>query len=89
MEPTIAFLIASLIFCCECVVLAESPAATSIEFNRDIRPILSDHCFPCHGPDQAKRQAELRLDLETDAKATMRIWPQATFERTPIRSATC
>ncbi|MSU48380.1 MAG: DUF1553 domain-containing protein [Opitutus sp.] len=40
-----------------------------IEFNRDIRPILSDTCFHCHGPDQAKRKASFRLDLEETAKA--------------------
>lgn len=39
--------------------------ADTISYNRDIRPLLSDRCFACHGPDEAKREAKLRLDLAT------------------------
>ena len=43
-------------------------AAGRVEFNRDIRPLLSDKCFTCHGPDPARRRTKLRFDLERDAK---------------------
>ena len=37
------------------------------DFNRDIRPLLSENCFACHGPDKNVREAGLRLDLEASA----------------------
>ncbi|MDE0629774.1 MAG: DUF1553 domain-containing protein [Bryobacterales bacterium] len=46
--------------------------AASVDFGREVRPILSDRCFSCHGPDAAQRQAGLRLDLRDAALAPAR-----------------
>ncbi|HET6573437.1 MAG TPA: PSD1 and planctomycete cytochrome C domain-containing protein [Fimbriiglobus sp.] len=42
--------------------------AGDVEFNRDVRPILSNKCFACHGPDKKHVEADLRLDVEKSAK---------------------
>src|SRR5580693_6210299 len=58
------------------VALAFFPRAgradeSTIKFNRDIRPILAENCFTCHGPDKNKREADLRLDTQAGALAAI------------------
>ncbi|HKS37341.1 MAG TPA: DUF1553 domain-containing protein [Verrucomicrobiae bacterium] len=54
-----------LVFCQPVIAAQKGPP--KIDFNRDIRPILSDHCYACHGPDEGKRKAGLRLDRKEEA----------------------
>src|SRR5688572_20867168 len=57
-----------------CIAAAGEAAAQSgpPTFNRDIRPIMSDTCFRCHGPDSVARKANLRLDIREEATRPMR-----------------
>ena len=63
------FLLAGLLF------MGQTARAEDIRYNRDVRPILSDLCFACHGPDSAARKADLRLDKRDAALANETIVP--------------
>jgi len=60
------------------LLLGSAAIVPAVEFNRDVRPILSDRCYFCHGPDTSKRQANFRLDRRPDDAALPKILERIT-----------
>src|ERR1700761_2277331 len=60
-------------------------AGEKLEYNRDIRPILAENCFACHGPDSAARKASLRIDRLDDAVNAGAIVPGKPTESEMIK----
>jgi len=71
-----------LLAACASDLRADSPR---VSYDRDVRPILAEYCFACHGPDAAARQADLRLDLRADAIAAGAIVPGNPRESLLVR----
>lgn len=66
------------------LILLTSPGQAAISYNRDVRPILSENCFFCHGFDESKRKADLRLDLRSAAVEMNAIVPGQPHQSTLI-----
>src|SRR5436190_7383331 len=79
---------ALLVFSSAALFGAKPPESIAkIDFNRDIRPIFSEHCYACHGPDEQKRKAGLRFDVQTEAFKELKSGNHALVAGDPAKSA--
>src|SRR5688500_12106965 len=75
MKPASLFALLGSYLCASPGHTAPAKPSAKIQFNRDVRPILSETCFTCHGPDKSHRKAGLRLDLREEALKSGAIVP--------------
>jgi hypothetical protein len=68
------------------LLLSAVSLRAAVDFNRDVRPLISDRCFACHGPDDNKREAGLRLDTFDGATATLKSGARAIVPGKPEES---
>src|SRR5207237_6680573 len=87
---TVATLISAAVVLLHQGLIAQSPgsgdaqkARLAINFNRQIRPILSENCFTCHGPDERQRKAKLRFDTRDGMVGKLRGGGHAIVAGTP------
>ena len=74
-------------WCTGSTVLLGAGPARKIDFSRDVRPLLSRHCFQCHGPDEQARQGDLRLDERANAVAELPSGGRAIVPGDPAASS--
>jgi mono/diheme cytochrome c family protein len=78
---------AAILFAVFCLAVHPAwSASQAVDFNRDIRPIFSENCAACHGPDKEKRKANLRLDEETGSRAELKDGKHAVVPGHPEQS---